>query len=552
MDVIVAAGDSSLAQGYEALATADWERARDAFAAALEDAESPDALDGLGRALWWLRDARGAIVNRERAYAGFRRDGDLARAARIALWLAREYAVVFDNDAAARGWFARAERLLADVAPGAEQGWLDLSRSERAQATGEALDLAQRALDVALSSGDVDLELRALGRLGYVEVSVGRVDEGLVRLDEAMAVATSGEASTLETFADVSCTLMLACDLVGDDDRRQQWASVFEDFLRRYDHVTLLAFCRTCCADVYAAKGRIDAAEDELLSAIAELSAAGQRSRCIHPAARLAEIRVLQGRFDEAGILLAEYGDHGETVLAWVSLQLALGNADAAEERLVRRIGELGWSNLVAAPLLGRLAEARVAGDRLEAAAEAVSALDALAGSGPGRERVKAAAALARGRVALARHEPGAADALRAAINAYAALGLRLEASRARLELAKALVEASPGAAADVGRRAHDELQALGASREADAAAALVRSLGIKTGVGLRRDGVLTRREEQVLRLIGEGLSNQEIATRLFISPKTAGHHTSRIYAKLGLANRAAAAAYAATSLGRE
>ncbi|MBA2359385.1 MAG: hypothetical protein H0V79_00375, partial [Actinobacteria bacterium] len=87
-------------------------------------ANSSEALDGLGRALWWLRDAQGAVVNRERAYAGFRRDGELARAARIALWLSREYALVWRNDAAANGWLARAERLLADVAPGSERGWL--------------------------------------------------------------------------------------------------------------------------------------------------------------------------------------------------------------------------------------------------------------------------------------------------------------------------------------------------------------------------------------------------------------------------------------------
>jgi hypothetical protein len=33
----------------------------------------------------------------------------------------------------------------------------------------------------------------------------------------------------------------------------------------------LLAFCRTCCADVFAANGRVDAAEEELVAAIREL-----------------------------------------------------------------------------------------------------------------------------------------------------------------------------------------------------------------------------------------------------------------------------------------
>jgi DNA-binding CsgD family transcriptional regulator len=55
-----------------------------------------------------------------------------------------------------------------------------------------------------------------------------------------------------------------------------------------------------------------------------------------------------------------------------------------------------------------------------------------------------------------------------------------------------------------------------------------------------------------VLRLAGEGLTNGEIATRLFISPKTAEHHVGRIYQKLGLRSRAEAAAYAVKHLGPE
>ena len=75
--------EDALARGYEALAAGDWEEARVAFHEAVDATDSPEALDGLGRALWWLRDERGAVVHRERAYAGFRRDGELSRAARI-------------------------------------------------------------------------------------------------------------------------------------------------------------------------------------------------------------------------------------------------------------------------------------------------------------------------------------------------------------------------------------------------------------------------------------------------------------------------------------
>jgi DNA-binding CsgD family transcriptional regulator len=547
----IADAEESVAKGYEALASGKWERAREAFQRSLTIADSPEALDGVGRALWWLREVRDAVVYRERAYAGFRRDGELARASRIALWLSREYALAFGNHAAAGGWLARAERLLRDVAPGAEQGWLDLARSERARDAHASAQLAGKALEVALTAGDTDLELRAVAQLGFAEVSVGRVDEGLAHLDEAMAAATSGEPTSLETFADVCCTLMLACERAGDTERPQQWSQVLDEFVRKYDPVTLLAFCRTCCADVFSATGRIDAAEAELVAAIRELTAAGQRSRCIPPAARLAEIRVLQGRLDEAERLLGGLESHPDAVRAAVAMHLARGESRSAEALLVARLDEVGWTNLLAAPLLELLVQARLADDRVAEATAAAEALEALANA-PGRERVEAAAALTRGRIACAAGEANAVNILQQAVNGFARLGLRLEVAQARLELARALAPQSPPAAIETARHARNELEGLGASRESDAAAALMRSLGARGRAGPRSLGSLSRRETEVLRLLGEGLSNREIAVRLFISPKTAEHHVGRIYAKLGLKSRAEAAAYAVRYLGDE
>jgi DNA-binding NarL/FixJ family response regulator len=549
--VATAPADTALALGYEALASGDWAGARDAFQAAFDATGSAEALDGLGRALWWLRDERGAVVHRERAYAGFRRDGELSRAARVALWLAREYGLAFENDAAARGWLARAERLLRDVAPGAEQGWLDLARSESSRDAARAAELAASALDAALAARDPDLELRALAQLGLAEVTLGDVDRGLARLDEAMAAATSGEPANLETFADICCTLMLACERAGDSERPQQWSTVLEEFVRSYDHVTLLAFCRTCCADVYAANGRIDAAEAELQEAVRELAAAGQRSRCIPPSARLAEIRVLQGRFGEAEELLAGLEAEPEALQARVSLRLARGEAGAAAAILVQRLDELGWTSLLAAPLLGQLVEARLAEGRPEDARGPAAALDVIAET-PDRDRVGALAAAAHGRIALYEGREEASGLLLDAVNRFAALGNRLDAARTRLELARSLVVGSPQAAVDTARHARTELEALGALRDADAAASLMRSLGAKGRAGPKAAGLLTRRESEVLRLLGDGLTNRQIGERLFISPKTVEHHLSRSYAKLGVGTRGEAAAYAIRNLGLE
>jgi DNA-binding NarL/FixJ family response regulator len=68
-----------------------------------------------------------------------------------------------------------------------------------------------------------------------------------------------------------------------------------------------------------------------------------------------------------------------------------------------------------------------------------------------------------------------------------------------------------------------------------------------RLGGGLPIDGPaeLTPREREVVALLSEGLSNAELAARLYISPKTASVHVSNILAKLGMASRAEAAAYA-------
>ena len=55
----------------------------------------------------------------------------------------------------------------------------------------------------------------------------------------------------------------------------------------------------------------------------------------------------------------------------------------------------------------------------------------------------------------------------------------------------------------------------------------------------------LSEREIEVLRLIADGLSNNEIGERLFIAPGTVKAHTSAIYAKLDARGRTAAVARA-------
>jgi len=139
---------------------------------------------------------------------------------------------------------------------------------------------------------------------------------------------------------------------------------------------------------------------------------------------------------------------------------------------------------------------------------------------------------------------------LGAALERFSRLGLPLEAGRARLDLARALAKGHPAVAVAEAQRALAAFEGLGAAADADAAAALLRALGATGRSGPRHAGALTKREEEVLRLIGFGLSNPEIAKRLVISRKTAAHHVSSVLSKLGLRNRAEAVAYATRTLG--
>ena len=79
--------DTLVLCGREALARGAWEEARGAFDAALRQTRSPEALEGLGSACWWLGDAAGVFEAREEAYRLYRERGDRAAAARIALLL---------------------------------------------------------------------------------------------------------------------------------------------------------------------------------------------------------------------------------------------------------------------------------------------------------------------------------------------------------------------------------------------------------------------------------------------------------------------------------
>jgi DNA-binding CsgD family transcriptional regulator len=535
---------AAIRRGEQALRDADWEGARTSFEEALADELSPEALDGLARASWWLADSAGAIARWEQAYAGHRVAGDRGRTVRIALLLAEEYGEARGNDAASNGWLARARDLLEGSPPSVEHGWVRLAEARAASDPATSLEFAQEALEVARRFGDPDLELLALGRLGLAEIGLGQVDEGMTCFDQAMAAATAGEPRDLRTLGDLYCSLLLGAEVTLDMPRFMQWNDVVMSFMQRYNHPAALTFCGTCCAEVLVASGNWEEGERWLTDTLQKLSATGQLTRCVHPSTRLASLRILQGRLEEAERLLEGYEDLPEAVQPMVFLYMARGQTALAAARLHRRLNEIGRDTLVAVPLLAQLVDVQLAQGDVSGAASTAETLAEIA-QHSGHERADAEAQLSRGSVKVAAGEPEAAAHLERAIELFTRLRLRLGAARAHLGLARALAAENKERAVEEARQAFNSFERLGATRDADAAAGFLRELGVGGRTGPKLLETLSKREVEVLRLLGTGLTNAEIAARLYISTKTVGTHVGNIFAKLQLRNRPEAAAYA-------
>lgn len=539
-----AAGGDDLIEGIGALERADWETARSAFERVLDAGDVPDAYEGLGLARWFLGDVGAGIAARERAFEGYVRARRCDDAARMAVWVSHQH-FVGGRASAARGWLARAERALENAGACAGRGWVAVERARHTANVDEQVAHARRAMEVARAYGSDDLEVFALSLLGRAEVSAGRAEAGMTLLEEAMAAATAGQVRNVHTLAEAYCNLIMACTNAGDWDRATEWCEIVEEFARTHATAPLLGACRTVHADVLMATGRWPEAEQALESALEThrryVPQMGEAT-----AASMAELRVRQGRLAEAAQLLHGREESPTALRALALLRIAEDRPQVAAALLGRGLEVTEGNTMRTTQLLAPLVDARLACGDVDGARAASAELAALA-EDSGIRLVAARADLAAARVALAgdlRSE--AAGPARRALARFGALAMPHDAAEARLELARALAADEPEVAGDEARTALSVFRELGAVRSIDAAAGVLRDLGATIGARPRAAGELTAREQEVLGLIGLGMSNARIARTLVISERTAAHHVSHILSKLGVHNRAEAAALVA------
>ena len=345
---------------------------------------------------------------------------------------------------------------------------------------------------------------------GAVRYPLGEHDEAAELLARAVAAAAEIGEPTADRAARTHRALI--------DVAAGRAPQALEEMLAIHAHTLshggsfALPWIELLVAQAEAGSDRLDAARARLATLV-EIEAWGAAHPLAWAHAELADVLRLRGEDGPAtrqGVRALEHARAlGNTWLA-AKAQLALG-------RLAVRRGECAEAERMIHEALGTIWEHRY---RLELPA----ALEALAEVAAGREsEVEAARTL--GAAERARRELGfvAWPAQRAAI---AGLASRLGRALGERELERARSE---GAALEPG----------------DAVAWLRRARGARKRPGHGWES-LTPTEVEVVRQAAAGLTNPQIAERLFIARATVKTHLSHVYAKLGVRNRSQLAAQAA------
>ena len=549
---------ADLTDGRLALEAGAWREAQHAFERAVAIEDTPEALEGLGLAAWWLDLAPIVFDARERAYRGYRSRGDHVSAGRLAVWIAWDSAAFRGEEGVAHGWLQRARRLLEGQPDSIEHAFLasraavfallddgDPEQAERLAA--DAIRIGQ-----ALSAIDHEMVGRALQ--GFARVTMGRVTEGLRDLDEVSAAILGGDLKDRLLIGLAGCYLIAACDSVRDHGRAVQWCDRIKEHSRKWGLKPLFAVCRTQYASVCMWRGAWDEAERELTEACDELSIC-RPGMTTDGLARLGELRRRQGRLEDAASLFDRSGAHPIASFGRAAMALDHGDFRGGAELAERHLRRLPAKNRTErAPALELLIRAHVNSGDNHGRNRARAALDELRSIATDAQTppLLASASLSAGLIGLDSEDFDVARRdLEDSVDFFEKSGAPFEAARARVYLACAMerLDRTDAAVAEVDRAllaftrldARHELRSAQSVRER-----LTSSQHAAPAAAPRATSALTTREMEVLRLISTGLSNQAIADRLCISEHTVHRHVANTLAKLDVPSRSAAVAHAA------
>jgi DNA-binding NarL/FixJ family response regulator len=513
--------------------------------AALRDRDpselSPQELEALADAAWWLSKNDESIAARQRAYAASESVGDDEHAAAMATRLSVDHFARGDP-AVGAGWLMKARRHAEDVPESAGHGFLLTVEATVARHSGDlvrANELVGRAVELARRFRDPDLMAMAIHTEGILLILAGDVDGGVPLLDEAMTSVVAGQLSPLFTGI-VYCNVIGTCLEIADVRRADEWSEAARAWCESLPPESPFpGMCRVNRAEVARLRGAWSEAEAEATRASEELMAFDPMGAA-QAFYETGEIRRRTGNFAGAEECFGQAREIGlDPQPGMALLRLARGDADAAL-RALRHAETAGMeSRLQRARLLAALVDVAIAIPDLDAAMGAADDLAALA-AGSSAPILAAMASTAAGGVQLARGDaPAAVESLRKAGATWRDLRLPYESARARVLLGLALRAAGDeDDAVQELRSAVDAFERLGAVPDRDATAALLPG-------GTALPGGLTAREAEVLRLVAAGKSNREIAADLVISEHTVARHLQNMYSKLGVSSRSGATAFA-------
>ncbi len=501
----------------------------------------PDDWERYADAAWWTGHIEESIAARQRAYSGFAEAGDDRRAGWVASRLCIEH-FLRDEPTVGAGWFARTQRHVKELPDCVELGFAALLEATMMRFGGDpasALPLAERAAEIGQRFRDRNLLGMATHTQGLILIAQGRVAGGLVLLDEAMTSVVAGELGDYFTGA-IYCNVIGACLDIADVRRAGDWAEAARAWAESIPPESPYpGMCRINRAELASLRGDWSQAEAEALLAAQELidlnpPLAGEAFyETGEVRRRLGDLSGAEEAFERAH----ELGFEPHPGLAL--LRLGQGKVEAALAALrVATTGSSG-SRLRRSRLLSALADAALTAGDLDAARAAAGELDAIAGQSTAPV-LAASAATVRGSILLVENNvPGALTSLRQAGALWQDLRLPYEAARVRMAYGLALRAAGDEDDARLEFRA-----ALGAFERLGAAGDAAKASDLLGGTAALPRG-LTAREAEVLRLVAAGKTNRDIAVELVISEHTVARHLQNMFAKLGVASRSAATAFA-------